>query len=181
MKDKIRKVIQKTYSSGLHTEVHELTSKVINLLGLSDEWANYVDIEVRNIMNKEPFNKTPIEERVLFLPHCLRDAESCEGEYGEKGLICHKCGRCDIMDIVEYAKNLGYKGVYIVPGGSIVYNIMSQNKPRGIIGVACYEELNQAMKKAREEGIPSQGILLTKAGCINTKVEKAEIARKLKK
>lgn len=44
--------------------------------------------------------------------------------------------------ITEYAKNLGYEHVYVVPGGSMVYRILKENKDvRAALGVACLSEL----------------------------------------
>lgn len=180
MKNKIKRLISKIYNSGAHSDVHEVTSKVLNALGLSDEWSNYVDIEVRNIIDREAVKETPKENRILFLPHCLRDSKNCEGEYGDKGLMCNKCGSCVIPEIEKKAKQLGYEEVYVVPGGSLVYKILEEEKPKAVIGVACYDELDQAIKKASEESIPSQGILLTKTGCVNTETNKHEVLSKLK-
>ncbi|WGI17583.1 DUF116 domain-containing protein [Methanonatronarchaeum sp. AMET-Sl] len=179
MKDKIKSLIGRLYTSGAHTNAHELTSKVLGQLNLSEEWSQYVDIEVRNMMDREIFKKTPIEKRALFLPHCLRKTSECKGEYGDNGLECKQCGKCDIADIIDYANELGYQ-VYVVPGGSLVYKVLENGGVEAVVGVACYEELDQAIKKATQTGIPSQGILLTKDGCVNTEVNKMEVARKLK-
>ncbi|UOY10341.1 DUF116 domain-containing protein [Methanonatronarchaeum sp. AMET6-2] len=179
MKDKIKSLIGRLYTSGAHTNAHELTSKVLSQLNLSEEWSQYVDIEVRNMMDREMFRSVPTEKRVLFLPHCLRSAGDCKGEYGDKGLECKGCGECDIADIIDYANELGYQ-VYVVPGGSLVFKVLENSGAEAVVGVACYDELDQAIKKAKQHGVPSQGILLTEDGCINTKVNRMEVARKLR-
>ncbi|PTD93370.1 hypothetical protein C9439_08145 [archaeon SCG-AAA382B04] len=180
VKNRIRRLISKVYNSGAHSDVHEVTSRVLNVLGLSDEWSNFVDIEVRNIIDRDAFKNTTKEGRILFLPHCLRDPEKCKGEYGDEGLMCAGCGACIIPEIVEKAKEIGYGEVYVVPGGSLVYKILSEKEPEAVIGVACYDELDQAIKKASEKNIPSQGVLLTKTGCVNTETNKHELLSKLK-
>ncbi|OUJ19256.1 Metal binding protein, component of redox complex [Methanonatronarchaeum thermophilum] len=178
MKDKIKRLIGRMYTSGAHTNAHELTSKVLGQLNLNEEWSQYVDIEVRNMMDREAFKKTPIHKRALFLPHCLRKAGECKGEYGDRGLKCKKCGKCNIADIIEYAEKLGYQ-IYVVPGGSLVFKVLKNGDVDAVVGVACYDELDQAIKKANQAGLPSQGILLSEDGCVNTKVNKMEVARKL--
>lgn len=179
MRENIKRLISKLYNSGAHSDVHEMTSKVLKKLGLSDEWSNYIDIEARNMMDRDAFKNTPKEERILFIPHCLRDPEKCEGRYGDHGLECKKCGACMIPEIEEKAHELGYGKTYIVPGGSLVYKIIKEKEPSAVIGVACYEELDQAIKKASDESIPSQGVLLTKSGCVNTDTNKYELFAKL--
>lgn len=179
MRDKIKRLISRIYNSGAHSNVHEVSTRVLNILGLDDDWSNYVDIEVRNIIDREAVKKTSKEDRIVFLPHCLRSSKDCEAEYGEEGLECKNCGSCVIPEIIEKAEELGYKEVYVVPGGSLVYKILGKENPEAVIGVACYEELDQAIKKASKESIPSQGILLTETGCIDTKTNKYEVISKL--
>ncbi len=180
MKKNIKRLISKLYNSGAHSDVHEVTSKVLRKLGLNDEWSNYVDIEVRNIIDRDAFKQADPSDRILFLPHCLRDAENCEGKYGERGLECNRCGNCMIPEILDKADELGYGNTYVVPGGSLVYKILEEEDPEAVIGVACYDELDQAIKKASEESIPSQGVLLTKTGCVNTDTNKHELFSKLR-
>ncbi|OKY77662.1 MAG: Metal binding protein, component of redox complex [Candidatus Methanohalarchaeum thermophilum] len=179
MKRKIKQLISHLYTSGVHTDLHEITTTVLNRLGLSDEWTQYVDIEVKNMTDKEEFKKTKNSDISIFLPHCLRDSKDCQGEYGEKGLECKRCGNCVISEIIEKADELGYEDIYIVPGGSLVKKIINEKEPEAVIGVACYEELTQAIKMADKEGIPSQGILLTEDGCVDTETNKFEVFKKL--
>lgn len=180
MRKNIRRLISKLYNSGAHSNAHELTKSVLKILGLSDEWSDYVDIEVRNIMDRDAVKQTPKSERYLFLPHCLKDPENCEANYGEKGLECQGCGNCIISEVKEKAEELGYGAVYVVPGGSLVEKILEEENPEAVIGVACYEELDEAMKKASKASIPSQGVLLTETGCVDTATNKHELLAKLR-
>jgi hypothetical protein len=49
--------------------------------------------------------------------------------------------------------------------------IIKNARPKAILGIACYDEAMMALAKTSEYGIPTQAVLLRKAGCVNTKVD----------
>ena len=131
------------------------------------------NLKIINRINREnikEFRKIPFEERALFLPQCLRNADDCKAKSTDMGYECVHCGNCAISEIKRKAEGMGYS-VFIVPGGRMVYNIMENARPKGVIGVACPFELAEAMEKVTDVGIPCQGILLDKDGCRNTAVD----------
>lgn len=122
-----------------------------------------------NAENRHAFEIVDYGDRALFMPQCMRNADKCVAEETEMGYVCKHCGQCDIAEISLYAEELGYR-VFIVPGGSMVYRIMSTVRSKAVMGIACAFELAEAMEKISNFKIPCMGVLLDKDGCINTRV-----------
>ncbi len=99
-----------------------------------------------------------MEKRLIFLPQCLRNSKNCQAELTEKEYVCKKCGSCDIAEIVETAEKLGYKHLYIVPGGSMIYRILKSLEMDSFacLGVACLPELCEASERLTLKDIPHQ-------------------------
>lgn len=150
---------------------HGLGKRIISFFGGNDEIVDVVLVELRNMMLKEKFSKTDYKDRVIFLPQCLR-ALDCPGKLNSaEGLKCIKCKKCKIYEVIERAEKLGYRGVFIVPGGGFVKRIIKTVKPKAVLGVSCAYETNSGMYEVSKFGIPSQGVLLSRAGCVTTDVE----------
>jgi hypothetical protein len=64
----------------------------------------------------------------------------------------------------------------VVPGGSLVYKLIKELKPKAVLGVACLKELIMALEEVR---IPAQGVILSRDGCVNTDVHLEEVTGKL--
>ncbi|WP_455391545.1 DUF116 domain-containing protein [[Eubacterium] cellulosolvens] len=140
-------------------------------LGLPNSRLKEIGIELHNIHNEKDFKKIPINQRTLFLPHCLRVADRCKATYNEEGLQCKRCTKdCKINIITRAAEKLGYK-CFVVPGGAMVFNIAKKYQPKGVVAVACYNELREgAARTASEYKVPFQIVPLRKDGCVNTDV-----------
>lgn len=117
----------------------------------------------------QDFKKIPYNERAIFLPHCLRNKD-CPAKTTDEGVQCISCGKCNIHKIKEYAESLGYR-VFIVPGASLVKNLVKKYKPKAAIGVACGPELEESLKFAPKIGIIPQCVSLLKDGCVETEVD----------
>jgi hypothetical protein len=177
--DGIRMAVGELLDKGTHIDASKAAAFIGRKLGLNERLVNYAHIEIRNKLNELKFRKTKYRERVLFLPHCLRDSEKCHAKYGDDGLICGKCGRCKICTLAEIAAKYKYRGVFVTPGGSMVYKIMQKLKPKAIIGVACYHEAMIGLDKAAEFGIPAQVVVLARDGCKDTDVNLEEAEEKI--
>ena len=68
-------------------------------------------------------------------------------------------------------EDLGYKGTFILPGGSIAKKILLEMKPKAALGVACFKELVLGSYLCEKLGIIGQGVALVRDGCINTLVD----------
>ena len=115
------------------------------------------------------FENIPINQRVIFLPQCLRSLE-CKAKTPEDGIICENCGKCGIGPFKKEAESLGYK-IFIAPGSSLIKNILKKHKFKAALGVACGPELKEGIKMTKKHHIAVLTVPLLKDGCVNTKVD----------
>jgi phosphohistidine swiveling domain-containing protein len=128
---------------------------------------------------QERLAAVPPSERVLLLPHCLRDSQRCQADNTKHGLVCKGCSpECAINRLRQEALELGYSGVCIAPGGTLVLEFLAHQKPRGIVAVACHKELEMGLEAVTKMGqepnweMPAAVIVpLSKDGCVDTEVD----------
>lgn len=180
IRERIKEAVANAIDSGAHLNIAKASEKIAKKLGLSEKWIEYTHVEFRNKLNESAYKKTPYKERLLLLPHCLRNSKECKASYGEEGLKCLECGKCKIDPLVKEAKKLGYKGVFILPGGSMVLKLIKKYKPKAVLGVCCYKEAILAFDSLKETKVIPQAVLLTKTGCIDTDVNVDEVIEKMK-
>ncbi len=180
IKTKIRGFVAQAVSIGLTISPSDLASKLCKETGIKDEkWAKYASIEIINRVNSELYHRTKNNERILFIPHCLRNIKACKASVDEEGYHCAKCGGCVIGTIVQECEKNEIR-YFMVAGGSIVMKLIDKYQPKAVIGIACYNELKMALEKTGERNLPVQVILLSKDGCVNTEVDLADVLEKLK-
>jgi len=132
-----------------------------------------IDVAEVNKLWREEFKKVPFYKRILLVSHCLRRIGSCQEERVKgKGLICLHChDHCQVNQIVNEAKRLKYKNIYIISGGSVVESILKKERPAAIVAIACRQELAmgvELVKILREKirlDLPLQIVELSKADC----------------
>jgi hypothetical protein len=170
-----------SYEKGMHRRVGDAVQDIIRKfkveeltgLNLSDAvhlLEDLVDMEARNFLEREKFRKT--KKRALFLPHCSRKFmdSRCKARFEESipSYICAHCSPdCLINKAASIAQKRGYD-VYILPGGSCVSKILKLKHYKGVIGVACGEELRLAGEVLSQMNIAGQAVPLLKNGCANT-------------
>lgn len=152
-----------------------LFKKFSENVGVDAKIVDQIGVEVRNKVNEKFFKKIDPKDKVLVLPHCLRDAD-CEAKLESSGLVCKNCNRCVIGVLKVKAENKGFK-VFIIPGSTFLKKIIENNKFEAVLGVACYQDLNLAMMKLSK--FSCQGVPLLKDGCINTKVDPRAVLEKM--
>ena len=163
---RVVKTLAKTKLSSLALhKLEQLATKV----GVEENELFQLYVEAKNRSLIERFASTPYNQRIVLLPQCLR-AKDCPAEIGNYGYECQQCGKCSVAKIVKLTKNLGYKGAFIMPGGSLAKKIMLELKPKASLGVACYKELVMGSYLCEKVGVIGQGVELIKDGCINTVV-----------
>src|ERR1035437_6007667 len=116
------------------------------------------------------FAAAPFAERIIFVPHCLRNTAVCKAKEIGSYYVCAQCGACKIDVISKKAKALGYKGVFILKGGRSMEKIIAEQQPKAILGVACYFEGAQGFEAIGQTGAAIQFVSLSKDGCVNTEV-----------
>lgn len=146
---------------------------LIKKFKFNDKIIDQIGIDLRNNINREKFEKLYGKDVIIVLPHCLR-ALDCSAILGASGLECIECGKCSIGKIKRIA-NKKEIDVYIVPGSSFIKNILKKRSFKGVIGVACYVDLNVAMTSLSD--FTTQGVYLLNDGCINTVVNVDEVIK----
>lgn len=116
-------------------------------------------------------------ERILLLPHCLRQSNTCKAAYNQEGLQCIECDpHCAVNQLRNMAVECGYKGVCVAPGGRLALKFVEKNRPQAIVAVACQKELEegvQGVKELAKDQIQPLVVIipLTKDGCVDTQVD----------
>ena len=138
---------------------------------------------LKKIKRQKKIENIDFKDRVLLISYCLRNSKSCKAQMSKAGLQCKDdCPNpCSIGQLRKFAERKGYKGVYIVPGGSMAIKYVEEKQPGAIIAIACKKELNEGIEAVRELNNKSKfnrkdmpvikTIPLTKDGCIDTEVD----------
>jgi uncharacterized protein len=135
-------------------------------------------VEVRNRLYRDRFDRTPYEQRAMFIPQCLR-SPNCPAPLTPDGIRCLDCGRCGIGKIKGEAESLGYK-VFIAPGGSLIKRMLKKYQSQAVLGVGCPMEVKEGTEKMASYGLPVQGIILERDGCVDTRVDVVKLLEKIK-
>lgn len=155
--------------------------KLCKILNKSYEELNKKAVLAKNRKMEIRFLSVPYGERMIFVPHCMRNIEKCKAKEMGSYYICAECGGCKVGPISKKAKSLGYKALFILKGGRAIEKLTRENKPGAILGVACYFEGILGMKESERHKIPAQFVALTKDGCAETDVNLEEVLKTLEK
>lgn len=176
-----REIAKVSLQKGVHKRLGEIAQQMIARfriqeatgLNLSDAVSlleDLIDLEVRNIVERERFMQT--RKRALFLPHCSRKFMDgrCKAVFDANlpSYVCAHCSSdCLVNKAVCVAEKKGYD-VYIVPGGSCIPTILRTGNYEGAVGVACGEEIKLSGGFLKGTGLAGQAVPLLKNGCSNT-------------
>jgi len=139
-------------------------------MGVDEKRLLELYIKTKNAACRGRVAETPFSQRIVLLPQCLRPKE-CPAERTDYGYRCAGCGGCRIHKIIELAEDLGYKGAYILSGGSVVKTILTNTKPMACIGVACLNELVLGSLLTEKMGVAILTVKLLRDGCVETAVD----------
>jgi len=146
------------------------TERVIQLLGCSAVYRNFIGVLINNEMWREPLASVPYEKRLLLLPKCLRVESKCPAPFDDFGLLCKHCGLCTIQDLQTEAERLGY-AVLVAEGSAVVTSLIQTGKIDAIIGVSCLGVLERAFPYMEAAAIPGVAIPLLQDDCADTTVD----------
>lgn len=178
--DSIQGIVARFASIGMSASLSDVARAVAQETRVADEsWINSTAVSVINSLHKPAVMRVKKADRVLFLPHCLRNAKECKAKITEEGYQCAKCGKCPIAAITAECEKAGIRP-FVVGGGSAVIEIIKRHRPKAVIGVSCFPEAKLAIEKLAEYGIPVQSVILAKAGCVNTQVNVSEVLEKIR-
>lgn len=130
-----------------------------------------IDLQAVNAIEHDNFVQT--KKRAVFLPHCIRkymDSRYCKAVF-DPDVPTFRCAHCSPDCLVNkadsIAKQKGYD-VFVLPGGSCIPKILRTNGYKGVIGVACGEEIKGLRPLLNSMGVAYQTVPLIKNGCANT-------------
>jgi hypothetical protein len=95
-----------------------------------------ININNRLVLNSKP---DPAKNILLLLPHCLQYSE-CNIRITHNVFNCESCGRCEIKDFTQLAKDLKLN-IFVATGGTIARRIVDDTKSDAIVAVACERDL----------------------------------------
>jgi hypothetical protein len=133
---------------------------------------DFIQVQNANNLQRERFEKA--ENKALLIPHCARlhMDRQCMADFNPEipSYTCKGCEEdCLVNQVIKCGKEKGYD-VYVIPGGSCAEKILRDKKYNGVVGIACGSELKMALGLLKKLDIPGQGVILTKNGCANTKL-----------
>ncbi len=134
---------------------------------------DFIEVQNANNLQREKFEKA--ETKAILIPHCARSHmdRQCMADFNPEipSYTCNACqDDCLVNNVVKLGKERGYD-VYVIPGGSCAEKILRDKKYKAVLGIACGSELKMALGLLRKLDIPGQGVMLTKNGCANTKLD----------
>ncbi|HDQ07838.1 MAG TPA: DUF116 domain-containing protein [Methanoculleus sp.] len=138
------------------------------LFGLDDKELTAFFIHLHNTLSTTAFTAIPVENRAIFVPQCLRNSQ-CPANLTPEGLVCKRCGRCEVGKNIDVLESYGYK-VWIAPGSTLIKRMVKKYQPEALIGVGCLMEVKEGIEMADKLGIVAMGVLTMKDGCVETMV-----------
>lgn len=134
-------------------------------------------VDMNNILVQSEPRKYKPEQVMVLLPHCLQNA-NCGYKVTNSIAHCKQCGKCCIGNVLQVVRELGVNAV-VVTGGTAARNLVSREKPKVIVSVACERDL--AVGIADVSGIPVIGVINDRPNgpCFNTSVNPDILRRKL--
>jgi len=150
--------------------------RTLDALGLGEEFLGFTMVCISNEFWCGQFAAVRPEDRLLLLPHCLRNAEVCRGTYNADGLVCGGCGACVLYDLRAEAEAMGYT-VLVAEGTPVVVRVALDGHARAILGVACLDSLDKAFDRIAQLGIPNVAVPLLVDGCRDTVAEVGVVRR----
>lgn len=140
----------------------------------SNELNNLITERENKRMSKA-FSSTPFSERIVFVPHCMRNIQKCKAQEKGSYYICVECGGCSIGAISKKTKELGYKAIFVLKGGKAIRNLIAELQPKALVGIACFFEGVQGIEESKKNNIAVQFVPLTKDGCVDTDTNLTEV------
>lgn len=148
-------------------ELEARARSLLAQLDLSDGYVGFTMVALASAFWSDQVAATPHERRLVLLPHCMRDAATCEAPYTALGLECRQCGACRLAELKGFAEQLGCR-VLIAEGSPVVLQLILSGSVDAIVGVACLDSLEKTFDRILAAGVPCMAVPLLGNGCQNT-------------
>ena len=150
--------------------LQELALEVIQNLGVEQEYLDFTIVLCGNEIWRDVIAATPYERRLLLLPQCLKNTQTCQGELDSLGLICAGCKGCQIDRVLNKAEALGYTTL-VAEGTTVAVGLVEEGAIDAVIGVSCMPVLQRSFEPVSRAAVPVIGLPLLYDGCENTNVD----------
>lgn len=151
-------------------QLEELAEEFVSSHSETMGMNSWLMVEINNQLWIDTVAGIPHERRLLMLPKCLSRHGECKGEYDEFGLLCHRCGRCNIPNLQDRAEQLGSLSI-VAEGFTQVINLIENHVVDAVIGVSCLDSLGKVFPLLVRHAVPGLAIALNDSGCMNTHVD----------
>lgn len=143
------------------------------IAGISRYKIQQIFIDVNNILVRSNPRYVKPERLLVLLPHCLQFNE-CDIRITWDVYKCAGCGRCEIKDLVDIAKEANIH-LSVATGGGIARKIVDEKRPEAIIAVACERDLSSGIMDSYP--LPVLGIINKRpyGPCFNTMVDLEDV------
>ncbi len=152
------------------SELIEHTGQCLDANGLDRRYERYAAVLLSNALWEDTLAGVPFDRRLLLLPQCLRNTQTCSAAIDAYGLTCDACGGCVINEFLAEADRLGYVTL-VAEGSALVMSLIETGKVEAIIGVSCLDALEQVFPYMEAGAVPGLAIPLLRDGCENTTVD----------
>ncbi|HJJ48717.1 MAG TPA: DUF116 domain-containing protein [Methanocorpusculum sp.] len=143
---------------------------VCSMCGVDGTQLIHFLIDIDNEMNMKEFAKTPVSDRVIFLPLCLRSKDCPARLRPEEGIKCVGCGRCGLGAAIRVLNGAGYR-TFIIPGSTFIKRIVKKFHPKAMIGVGCLMEVKEGLEMGKKIKMATIGVLTATDGCVETTMD----------
>jgi hypothetical protein len=140
---------------------------------------DYDIVKLINDYYRDDFDKAPLKDTAVFLPHCLVD-DKCPAKFSkEDGLICSKCMKCNCGEIKKLCEERGIQ-FYISPSSGFSQRLAQRKKLQAAIGAICLYDLEKSLRNVRLTGrgvslksrkVIPQIVLAAHYDCLNNDID----------
>ncbi len=130
-------------------------------------------IEVSNHLVRQKTVKVTPDKLLVLVPHCIQ-LETCPHKITRDVNNCHRCGACQVGDLLEMTQHYGVHFA-VVTGGTLARKIVKTIRPRAMLAIACERDLTSGIQDVFP--LPVIGVLNERpcGPCCNTRVNLAQV------
>ena len=150
--------------------LQELSMELLHKLEMDHVYLDFTIVLCGNEIWRDVLAATPFNRRLLLLPQCLKNSQSCQGEVDSLGLVCAGCKSCQIDRVLNEAEGLGYTTL-VAEGTTVAVGLVEEGAIDAVIGVSCMPVLQRSFEPVSRAAVPVLGLPLLYDGCENTNVD----------
>lgn len=148
-------------------------SMVLRLFGKPTQVLDLFLVDAANAVMAQRFAAAG-PERLLVMPQCMRSGDCKAALHPMDGYICRRCGKCGLGELSREAEERGFR-FFIIPGDRYAKRLVRRFAADAAIGVACPNELAEALIAAMRMGVAARGVCLNRDGCFETDVDLEQV------